>query len=277
MSLIFFACSSSKVPSSLGDSTLEIIVTKADADSYWSSRADTSFALRALLSYQELAQKDSESVDLGSKLSRAYYYCGQFLTDNSTKRDSLFMLGYEASQGILMRNQEYYNLLFSTGDEKMAIRGLDGEYLDILYWGMANYGRWLETKGPLVRLGQRDLIWTTLEHVHDLDSNFYYGAYYRYKGALLARDPESEGDSLEIRAAFETAIEIAPEYFGNYTFMARYYCPLVNDKDLFYQLLTQVITAETDQELPYFPENQHEKRLAEELMIQAEKENWFQL
>ena len=124
-------------------------------------------------------------------------------------------------------------------------------------------------------MGQRDLIWTTLEHINDLDSIYYYGAYYRYQGALLARDPESEKDTLAIRQAFEAAIERAPDYLGNYTFMARYYCPLVKDKDLFYQLLTRVITSNLDESLEFYPENLHEKRLAELLMMQAEQENWF--
>jgi len=268
-------CSGSKIPDNAPIPVSEVLPSEADADIFWSLRADSVSAFRALWAYEELTRKDTESVLLGAKLARAYYYCGQFLTDSPARKDSLFMLGYEASQIVLMRNHDYYNLLFSTGDEKMAVQGLDGQYLDILYWGMANYGRWLETKGPLVRLGQRDLIWTTLEHIQELDSNYYYGAYHRYKGALLARDPESERDTLAIREAFEAAIKSAPDYLGNYTFMARYYCPLVKDKDLFYQLLTLVITSETDENLPFSPENQHEKRLAELLMIKAEKENWF--
>lgn len=276
--MVFIACSSTNTPDSRGGPNTDIInFSEENADANWLSRSDTASAFQALLAYEELIKKDTASLALGSKLSRAYYYYGQFLAENSSLKDSIFMLGYDVSQTILMRDADYYNLLFSTGDEKMAVRGLDAQYLDILYWGMANYGRWLETKGPLVRMGQSNLVWTTLEHIHDLDSNYYYGAYYRYKGALLARDPGSEGDTLAIRQAFEAAIERAPDYLGNYTFMARYYCPLVKDKELFYQLLTLVITSALDEALPYFPENQHEKRLAELLMIKAEQENWFNL
>ncbi len=251
------------------------MVSIADADSYWEQRADTVFAQRALHTYQQLAEGDSTSVVIASKLSRAYYYHGQFLATKTAQKDSLFLLGHETCQTVLKKDTEYYNLLFSTGDEHMAVQGLDKVFLDALYWGMANYGQWLATKGDIVRLGQRDLIWTTLEHIHDLDSNYYYGAYYRYKGALLARDPETQHDTLAIRAAFETAIEIAPEYLGNYTLMAMFYCPLTKDKELFYQLLTTVITSSSDPALPYHPENLHEKALAENLMIRAEKEDWF--
>ena len=159
----------------------------------------------------------------------------------------------------------------------MAVRGLDIGAIDALYWGMANYGQWLTTKGELVRIGQRDMIWTTLEHINDLDSNYYYGAYYRYKGALQSRDPKFQADTEIIREAFEKAIELAPDYLGNYTLMARYYCPLSKDKDLFYQLLTRVVTAQPNQNLPYYPENLYERELAERLMIKAEKENWFNL
>lgn len=276
LSLIFISCATNN-SQVFTDPLASYDITEADADKFWSLRSDSALAFKALYSYLELAEKDSESVILATKVSRAYYYCAQFLTNDSASKDSLFIKGYEVAQASRMRNPQYYNLLFSTGNEKMAIEGMGIEYVDNLYWGLANYGRWLESKGPLVRLGQRDLVWTTLEHIHDLDSNYYYGAYYRYKGALLARDPELGTDTLSMRIAFETAIDQSPDYLGNYTFMARYYCSLVGDKDLFYRILTQVITASNDKDSPCYPENQHEKKQAELLMIRAEKENWFRL
>lgn len=275
IAVLMFSCSVSKTPGINHENRKKYKATIENADEFWSLRADTGIAYHAIWALEALAKQDTESVDLWAKLSRAYYFNGQFLEDTPSTKDSLFMEGYEASQRILKRNESYYNLLFSTGDEGVAVRGLNAQYVDVLYWGMANYGRWLETKGPLVRRGQRDLIWTTLEHIHDLDSNYYHGAYYRYKGALMARDPESGRDTLAIKNAFETAIEIAPDYLGNYTFMAMYYCPLVNDKDLFYSLLTKVITSSPAEKLPYYPENMHEKTLADRLMIKAENENWF--
>ncbi len=234
-------------------------------------------AQAALTIFQKLAESDSSSIELWAKLSRAYYFCGQYLTTSPQVRDSLLLKGYEASQSVLKQNSEYRNLLFSTGDESMAVRGLDENSLNALYWGMANYGQWLATKSNLIRMGQRELIWTTLEHINDLDSTFYYGAYYRYKGALLGRDPKTENDTTGIREAFDEAIRVSPDYLGNYTLMAQHYCPLAQDKNLFYSLLTKVVTTTLNPDLPYYPENVYEKALAERLMIKAEKENWFNL
>jgi len=275
INLLFIGCLSNTPSVSQESPDSNASITIQIADSIWSLRADTAIARQVLRAYLQLSELNPASISLWSKLSRTYYYYGQYLTSDPTQRDSLFMRGYEASQSILNENIEYRNLLFSTGDENMAIRGLDENYLDALYWGMANYGQWLSTKGSIVRLGHRDLIWTTLEHVHDLDSSYYYGAYYRFKGALLARDPENQNDTLAIKEAFETAIEIAPNYLGNYTLMAQYYCPLINDKDLFYTLLTTVVTSSSLKSLPYHSENLYEKNLAERLMVKAEKENWF--
>jgi len=231
--------------------------------------------MAALEMYARLAEQDSGSTELWSKLSRAYYYCAQYLTAQPARRDSLFLLGYDASQTALKRNTVYGDLLFSTGDEKVAVRGLDLDCIDALYWGMANYGQWLTTKSELVRLGQRELFLVTLEHIHDLDPDYFYGAYYRYKGALIRNDPKTQTDTTRIREAFESAIQHAPDYLGNYTMMAQYYCPLVKDKDLFYQLLTKVVTAKPNPELAFYPENYYEKKLAERLMVKAEKGNWF--
>lgn len=274
---ILLACSGRDRPTTLPKNVDAQAITIELADSLWSLRADTSHARAAREAYEALSKLDSNSIEIWAKLARSFYFCGQYLTQSGHLRDSLFMRGYEVSQVILNKNPEYRNLLFSTGDEKMAVRGLDADALEVLYWGMANYGQWLATKGDLVRLGQRELIWTTLEHIHDLDSTFYYGAYFRYKGALLCRDPASQVDTLAVRKVFDEAIKIAPEYLGNYTLMALYYCPLANDKNLFYQLLTKVVTATPNPSLAYYPENLYEKVLAERLMVRAEKENWFSL
>ena len=273
---LLFACSATDVPST-PDKHKPVTINLEYADSLWALRADTSNALAALNTFHQLAESDSTAIELWAKLSRAYYFCGQYLTHATQTQDSLFMQGYEASQTVLKQNSTYRNLLFSTGDEGMAVRGLDKNSIEALYWGMANYGQWLATKSSLVRKGQRELIWATLEHINDLDSTFYYGAYYRFKGALLGRDPETRHDTIGIKRAFEESIRIAPDYYGNYTLMAQYYCPLAKDKDLFYQLLTKVVTATPNPDLPYYPENIYEKALAERLMIKAEKENWFNL
>ncbi|MCF7825810.1 MAG: TRAP transporter TatT component family protein [Candidatus Marinimicrobia bacterium] len=252
-----------------------ITITLGYADSLWLLRADTANAQAALEVFKQLAASDSTSIEIWAKLSRSYYFCGQYLTQAPQARDNLFMQGYEVSQTVLNQNSNYRNLLFSTGDESIAIRGLDKTFIEALYWGMANYGQWLATKSSLVRLGQREIIWATLEHINVLDSTFFYGAYYRFKGALLGRDPETEKDTARIKRAFDEAIQRSPDYLGNYTLMAQYYCPRAKDKNLFYQLLTKVITTKPNPDLPYYPENLYERVLAERLMVKAEKENWF--
>lgn len=273
--LIVVGCVPGLTPISEESQSREATPTLVFADSLWGLRADLVLAQQALDTYSELARNDSTALETWSRLSHVYYYCANFLEDTPIRRDSLYLKGSEVSQQFLAQDHDYKQLLFSTGVKNLAIQGLDAQYLDLMYWGMANLGKWLSTKGTLVRLGQRNLMWTTLEHIHDLDSTYYYGAYYRYKGALLSRDPETQSDTLAIREAFETAIEIAPDYLGNYTLMAMYYCPLINDQDQFYRLLTTVVTADNPRTLPYYPENLHEKDLAERLMITAENEGWF--
>jgi len=271
-----FACSATDVPGT-PDPLKPITINLEYADSLWSLRADSANAQAALEVFQQLAESDSTSIELWAKLSRAYYFSGQYLTHSPQLRDSLFLQGYETSQTVLKQNSNYRNLLFSTGDESMAVRGLDNNSIEALYWGMANYGQWLSTKSSLVRKGQRELIWATLEHINDLDSTFYYGAYFRYKGVLLCRDPKTKNDTLGIKIAFDEALRISSDYLGNYTLMAQHYCPLAKDKNLFYSLLTKVVTTTLNPDLPYYPENVCEKALAERLMIKAETENWFNL
>jgi len=275
LSLIFIACSANRPNAIPASNRPNPKLTIAVADSLWAGRVDSSTAFAALAAYDELAQQEPGSIILWSRLAHACYYCGQYLVSDLSTRDSLFLQGHEASQSILNQNPEYRKLLFSTGDELMAARGVDASLIDALYWGMASYGQWLVTKSALIRLGQRDLIQTTLEHIHDLDSNYYYGAYYRFKGAFLAQDPQAGTDTVAIRQSFEQALKIAPDYLGNYTLMAQYLCPVIQDKTLFYKLLTTVLTTVDEPGLSYYPENVQEKILAENLMFKAEKEDWF--
>jgi hypothetical protein len=274
LAVILISCSSSDISTTPG-TVKPVEINLTNADSLWSLRAYRANAEYALELFKQLSASDSTSIPTWAKLSRAYYFCGQYLTESSLRQDSLFLRGYEVSQTVLKQNSKYRDLLFSTGDESIAVRGLDENSLEALYWGLANYGQWLATKSSLVRMGRRELIWATLEHINDLDSTFYYGAYYRYKGALLGRDPQTENDTTGMRTAFDMAIKVAPDYLGNYRLMAQYYCPKTQNKNLFYSLLTKVVTTKPDPGLPYYAENLYEKGLAEKLMIRAEKEKWF--
>jgi tetratricopeptide (TPR) repeat protein len=269
------ACSTGKQQATPQAYPEDVSLTTEELDHLWAARVDSQTAYQALAAYVELAEQSPASIPLWSGLAHAYYYCAHYFDLPTAVRDSLYLEGYEASQSILNRDDEYRSLLFSTGDERVAVQGVDVRLIDALYWGMANYAQWLVTKGELVQLGQRDLIQTTLEHIHDLDSTYYFGAYYRFMGAFLARDPAGASDTTAVRTAFEKALEIAPDYLGNYTLMAQHYCPQVGDKNLFYSLLTKVLTYTDSPDIPYYPENIHEKRLAEHLMMAAEKEDWF--
>jgi len=252
------------------------ILTTRTADSLWSERQDPQAAEQALFFYRALAEQDVGSLHLWTQLSHAYYFKANYLEADPVRRDSLYLEGYNASQHILAQNPKYQQLLFNTGDEKMALRVLSADYLEVLYWGIANYGKWLATKGKLIRLGQRGLILATLEYINEQDPDFYYGAYERYLGALLCRDPLAEGDLERSRQVFEESIATFPDYLGTYGLMAMFYSRASNNRDQFYELLTRVVTAVPDPELPYAAENYFERKRAENLMIQAEREKWFE-
>jgi len=245
------------------------------ADSLWSQRFDPTAARMALNLYDSLAHLDSSSLQLWAHLSHARYFVANYLEEDLHLKDSLFLQGYEDLQQIISRNSTYEGLLFSTGDEGKAIQTLGEEYTENLYWGIANYGQWLATKGELIRLGQRRLVLSTLEHVHELDSSFYFGGYDRFLGAVLCRDPLVTGDLSAAEAAFRRSMQAEPDYLGTYTLMAGFYARRTHNRELYYSLLTKVMTANPEPDRPYYPENLMEKRRAELLLIQAERENWF--
>lgn len=247
------------------------------ADSLWAGRHDPDNALDALYAYEYLATRDSTALPVWTKLVQAYYFNADYvLWQDSTRRDSLFAEGYNMTRQILRQSKTYQSVLSSSGDPNLAAQSLGAEYSQVLYWGTACLAKWAATKGEIVQRGQRPWIMAVINHIHGLDSNFYYGAYDRFMGAMLCVDPlADENAPLRARLHFEKSIAKAPEYLGTYTLMAQYYARQTKDENLFYQLLTRVVTSAVDVRSPVGPENFYEKKRAEHLLLQAKQEGWF--
>ncbi|MCF7802142.1 MAG: TRAP transporter TatT component family protein [Candidatus Marinimicrobia bacterium] len=247
------------------------------ADSLWAGRQDPDNALDALYAYEYLASQDSTALPVWAKLVHAYYFNADFVRwQDSILRDSLFAEGYNMTRQILGQSKTYQSVLSSSGDPKLAVQSLGPEYNQVLYWGTVCLAKWAATKGEIVQRGQRPWIMAVINHINALDANFYYGAYDRFMGAMLCVDPlADENAPLRARQHFEKSIAKAPEYLGTYTLMAQYYARRTKDENLFYQLLTRVVTSVVDERSPIGPENFYEKKRAENLLLQAKQEGWF--
>ncbi|MCF7796262.1 MAG: TRAP transporter TatT component family protein [Lentisphaeria bacterium] len=254
-----------------------IEISQQLADSLWAGRQDPDNALDALYAYEYLATRDSTALPIWAKLVHVYYFNADYINwQDSTRRDNLFAEGYTMTRQILSQSKTYQSVLATSGDPKLAVQSLGAEYNQVLYWGTACLAKWAATKGEIVQRGQRPWILAVINHIHALDANFYYGAYDRFMGAMLCVDPlAGENAMVQARQHFENAIAAAPDYLGTYTLMAEYYARLTKDENLFYQLLTRVVTSSVDSRSPVGPENFYEKKRAEYLLLQAKQEGWF--
>lgn len=247
------------------------------ADSLWSNRNDPDNALNALYAYEYLAQQDSANLPVWSKLVHAtYFYAEYILPQNQSRRDSLFAVGYNITKETLQRSKPYQSVLMTSGDSQLALKSLEFPYIQILYWGTACLAQWSATKGEIVQRGQRNWILAAMNHIHDLDSTFYFGGYDRIMGALLCIDPVAGENALvEAKQCFDRAIAIEPDYLGTYILEARYYAPRVRDEALFTELITTVRKTNLDLKKPYGPENYFEKKRCEYLVKISTEQNWF--
>lgn len=276
---LFLGCTkptpSSSVPSESRSRLIEISLDLAD--SLWAGRQDPDNALDALYAYEYLASRDSTALPVWANLVHAYYFNADYVQwQNLSRRDSLFAEGYTLTRQILNRSKTYQSVLASSGDPQLAVQSLGPEYNQVLYWGAACLAKWAATKGEIVQRGQRPWILAVINHIHALDANFYHGAYDRFLGAMLCVDPMAgENALMRAREHFEKSIAEAPDYLGTYTLMAEFYARKTNDENLFYQLLTRVVTSRVDERIPFAPENFYEKKRAEYLLLQANREGWF--
>jgi len=132
---------------------------------------------------------------------------------------------------------------------KAALATMGEGALEPLFWTTMSWNAWINLNlDKPVALAQLATAELCLERVLQLKGDYFYGTPYVLMGTTLAARPKMlGGDATRSREYFEKAIALTGGKFllAQYYF-ARYYAVRVQDKAIFYELITQVDTISPD-------------------------------
>jgi tetratricopeptide (TPR) repeat protein len=251
-------------------SAADAATLRNDADKLWKQRDDPSKARQALALYRRAFAADPTNVEAGTRLARAFHFVGYYVETDPARQDSLFLQGVETGERVLALNPGFQATYRKTKDEARALAALDISWINPIYWTGMNYDRWLNGQGWLVRYDNKQRVEAYMTRVKALDPNFFYGAVPRYFGVLPTQGRAPFVDIDAARREFDRALELAPNFFGNQRTYAETYAVKKKDRELFKNLLEQVVNGNPNALPDVAPENKYEQEVAKKMLARIE-------
>ena len=241
-------------------------------DAAFAQRGDRAQLEAAIAKYEEAIQLKDDDYETYEKLARANYLLadGWLFFEQADKKE-LFLRTYEkgfqyAERGLKARYPAIEERLAAGVDLKDAATLVDKPGIGLLYWYSTNLGKWGNAQDITVVLTYKDRIYAIMEHVFELDPNFFYGAADRYFGAYYVIAPSfAGGDLVTSWQHFQTTLRIEPRYPATWNLIAEFYAPKKQDEALFDAMTQKVLDAPVDIIPELAAEAAVEKRKAEAL------------
>jgi hypothetical protein len=224
------------------------------------SAGDAAFALRAdraqletsIARYEEAVKLKDDDVATYEKLARANYALADgwlsFEPEHKQQLLDTYAKGYGyAERGMRALSKDVEQRLDAGVDLKDAAQLVDKDGIGLLYWYATNLGKWGNAQDITVVLTYKDRIYAVMQHVYDLDRDFFYGAADRYFGAYYAIAPSFAGGDLDKSwEHFQETMRIAPSYTATWNLIAEFYAPKRQDEKLFDEMTQKVLDAPAD-------------------------------
>jgi len=247
----------------------------AEGDKHWEKRGDANEIRAAIKSWEKAAATDAKNLEVLVKLTRANYFLADgYLRANEKEYLRTMDLGVKwGEKAMVAASPEFEAKMRGGGKYPESVKLVPKAGVPAMYWYASSLGKWAKKKGFAVLLGQKDNVKATMDHVLELDPNYYYGGPHRYFGAFYAIAPAFAGGDLEkSRVHFNKSLEISP-YIGTKVLWAAELAVKEQDEDTFEKLLNEVIATPDDVIPEVKPEIMVEKQKARELL--ADKEELF--
>ena len=231
----------------------------AEADAAWNARSDHKQAEQAIAKWTELVQQQP-SAETYVKISYAHYFLGNghyALSGDQAGGDNQFAEGLTAAEKALAISAPGMIEAIGNGEKHVdALEKAPKEAVPALYWHATNLSRWAASKGFATKLRYKDDVKATMVRVKTLDDTFFHYAPYRYFGAFEAATAGLLGGDLNKSTEyFKQASEFAPHYLDTKILWAEYQCKKAVDRDLYVQLLNEVLAADPTVVPELEPEN----------------------
>jgi hypothetical protein len=220
-----------------------------------------------------------DNVEVLALMTRAYYaYADGYLrSEKDAYLDFMNRAVWWGERALIAASPEFAEKMRNKGKyhEVIGVVGIEG--LPAMYWYATALGKWAKASGFSVLVGQKDNIKATMTRAVELDENFYHGGPHRYFGAFYAVAPGfAGGDPVKSQEHYDKALQIAPYFIGTKVLMAENLATKLDDEEMFKRLLAEVLASDLSDVPPeILPEMKVEQVKAQELLKQAEEEEWF--
>ena len=256
---------------------LNVIINKRDNTNVnfergkenWEKRANKNNIYESLKYLTKAIKENGENLERSKLMSQACHFTAEYIEDDETKSDSLYLLGKDTAWSFITKTDSYIEGFnkFSGDLAGKKIAGIDNiseNDIEVLFWWVKNYVSFIANKPVTERLSAREEIETALYKILSQKPDFYFGGCHQIFGILYARLPGVELN--KSISQFETAITKGPDFFGNYVARAKYLYPRVNDKDSFEKDINYILGLDPSNVPEIGPENLMEQEIAKKLL-----------
>ncbi len=243
-----------------------------DAEAAWEGREDKDQLLVAIGKWEEYIAKDPASKDVFGMLARAYYLLGNGHETEEAAQLAAYDKGASYAEQGMALNDGFRQCVDKGGkDYKCLEDNMTEDDIRTVYWAYANIGKWSAISGFTYIVKNKSKLKAISDWVQATDPNFYYGAGDRILGTYYAKAPAAFGGDLDKSLShFNASLKIEPDYFGTKVLMAQYYCPKAQDKEMFVQILNEVLEGDPNSIPEIVAEQKLEQGNAQRLLDQVD-------
>ncbi len=205
------------------------------------------------------------------KLSQSTYLLAEMLDDDDDKdrKLELYQQALDNAERAMACFPSFRKAIAAGEAEEVAAKEIPLDGIEGVYWTVVSLSKWSRLKGFSHVLFNKNKGWEMIQHVRELDADWFYGAADRYLGAYYAVAPSIAGGDMELSEEhFKAALEAAPYYLATSVLYAEFYATKMQDEDLFKERLQFVIDAPLDKYPDVVPIQRVEKEKARKLLAE---------
>jgi len=172
-------------------------------------------------------------------------YALGFVEDEEPERAKVFYLrAKEYGLRVLRQDDEFAEA--DTGSFEAytaAVKNMDEEYLDALFWTGFAWAGWInlsiDDPRAMIDLTKVQIL---MERVLEIDETYFHGATHLFFGSIWGVKPKMlGGDPEKAKEHFERNLEITKgKFLLTYVYYAMFYAAKVLDEDLFYSFVVKI-------------------------------------
>lgn len=172
-------------------------------------------------------------------------YAMGFAEDEEPERAKVFYLrARDYGLRVLHQNDSFAEAdTGSLDDYHLAVKNLDKDYLDALFWTGFAWAGWInlsiDNPRAMIDLTKVQIL---MERVLEIDETYFHGATHLFFGSIWGlKPPMLGGDTEKAKEHFEKNLQITnSKFLLTYVYYALYYAAKVLDEDLFNSFVVKI-------------------------------------